>query len=288
MTLLTIVTTVFLERVMGFGKSTEGIEASNYAYYQSVWLIEEQLMDPLVTKKTPWNITSSGTALNPYHGTGRILTVSTGAAVVPVSGKGNSPFSSDYNLISLGEPVQLVIPQNIDWNNVRFTFRVPQIGGAGTGVDASMNSSWVVLWTFWYSGASLFASGETEIFQWSDINIDDFDQFYTFYWITNSGSSMTINSFYNDNTNNYLGLNGTKCANYACTLKLSMIRQVRTSDGRSLPFLEYKVEFPSWTSVPSQFMTLTSQAKAYGFLRTREVKIPQITTNTALDFAILQ
>jgi hypothetical protein len=35
-------------------------------------------------------------------------------------------------------------------------------------------------------------------------------------------------------------------------------------------------------------MNLSAEGYAYGFLRKRELQFPQITTNTALDFAVLQ
>lgn len=35
-------------------------------------------------------------------------------------------------------------------------------------------------------------------------------------------------------------------------------------------------------------MTLDATAYSYGFQRTQVINIPQITTNTALDFAVLQ
>lgn len=35
-------------------------------------------------------------------------------------------------------------------------------------------------------------------------------------------------------------------------------------------------------------MTLHADGFAYGFMRSRTVRVPQITTNTALDFAVLQ
>jgi hypothetical protein len=56
--LVTLLTTVFLELIWGSAQTVQGIEASNVAYYQSVGIIEEQLIDSTVTKKTPWNIKS--------------------------------------------------------------------------------------------------------------------------------------------------------------------------------------------------------------------------------------
>jgi hypothetical protein len=293
--LVTLLTTVFLELIWGSAKTVQGIEASNVAYYQSVGIIEEQLIDSTVSKKTPWNIANKTES---FSQTGRKLEVSTGASTMPDlgKGKGNSPYDKEYNIISLGNPVQIVIPDWVNWSNVFFEFRVPAItiswSTTGTGVANTMTNSGLILWTLGYSWASLYASGETQIFRWLDIN-DPAKVIYWFNGTTNSGSPLSFNSFYADNTNNYLWTNGAKCANYACTLKLSMIRPVATSltsggtpDGRSLPFLEYRINF--WVPVPSQFMVLDATAYAYWFQRTRTIRIPQVTTNTALDFAVLQ
>ena len=101
---------------------------------------------------------------------------------------------------------------------------------------------------------------------------------------TNSGSDSTFKAFYDAN---YVGLNGSNCSGYKCTLKLSLIRPVKLSGGRTISFLEYRISgFPS--AIPSQYMTLHAEGYANGFLRTKEIQFPQITTNTALDFAVLQ
>jgi hypothetical protein len=295
--LITITTTVFLEKIWGFSQSSNGIEASNKAYYNAIGLIEQQLMDPNVTKYQPWNITETGSLAATFW-TGGKLTVYTGDTMIPSAGKGNSPFDSDYNIISLGEPVQLVIPDGINWNNVNFYFRVPQIGSAGTWVDNAYSSSWAILWTLGYTGASLFASGETSIFSMSELNDIPIQMTNAkFSGTTNSWSSAIFTDFYG--WADYLGTPlGSKCTWYSCTLKLSLIRPIHTSDtypswigdGRSLPFLEYRIEFTQFPNIriPSQYMILQSDAYAYGFMRSRTVRIPQITTSTALDFAVLQ
>ena len=242
-------------------------------------------MQSSVSKYTPWNVASTSTGS--MTETGLVVTASTGGIMIPIAGKGNSIYDSarDWNIISLGQPVQIVVPQGLDWNTITLSLRVPQIGTAGTGVDASMNSSGVVLWSLASSGTSLFASGETNIFRGGDIN-NGAIAFGGKNGISNSGSIVSIDSFYE--TNSYLGNNGVKCTNYQCTLKLSLLRpvQINTPD-RTINFLEYKLT-GFGQSVPSQFMTLRAEGYQHGFLRSREVQIPQITTNTALDFAILQ
>jgi hypothetical protein len=54
--LVTLLTTVFLEVIWSSSKNVQGIEASNAAYYQAIGIVEEQLIDSDVTKKSPWNI----------------------------------------------------------------------------------------------------------------------------------------------------------------------------------------------------------------------------------------
>lgn len=66
-----------------------------------------------------------------------------------------------------------------------------------------------------------------------------------------------------------------------------MIRPFITNDGQSFSFLEYKIVFLG-TNVPNQYMVIDSTAYVYGYLRSRQVRIPQITTSTATDFAVLQ
>lgn len=281
--LVTLLTTVFLELIWGSAQTVQGIEASNVSYYQAVWVIEEQLIASDVSKRTPWNIANR---TENFSQTGRSLAVSTGASIMPEAGKGNSPYDDDYNIISLGNPVQIVIPPWLgDWTTVSFEFRVPNIGSWSTLVSSSMSASGLILWTLGYSGASLYASGETEIFRWWDIGTPTTALFPAFDGLTNSWSSVQVSDF---TTNvNYLWTNWANCADYACTLKLSIIRPVLTDDNISLPFLEYRIDFGS-VPVPSQFMILEATAYAYGFQRTRTIRIPQVTTNTALDFAVLQ
>ncbi len=291
--LLTITTTVFLERIWTFNQTSKGIEASNVAYYEAEWLIEDQLYGTGVTKYQPWNIetfiATGGTS------TGRALYALTGSSVIPRSWEGTSTFDTDFNIITLGSPVQLVIPEGINWNNVFFTFRIPTIWGVFSGINPANTWSGYILWTLGYTWASLFASGETNIFRWIDLGTPTATVFPALNGVSNTGSNITVLTFYNHI--DYLGWgawNGWNCAWYACTLKLSLIRPIPLADGRTIPFLEYKIDLSTASitagpiTLPSQYMNIHSLSYAYGFYRSKTVKIPQITTNTALDFAILQ
>lgn len=279
--LLTIMTTSFLEKILGLGQISGWITNSAQSYSLATWLIEEQLMDSNMTKQAPWNIATvhSGTSTSD---TGLTLLAATGGTIIPMHLKWNSLFDSDWNIISMGDPVQIVIPDGIAWNNVDFRFRVPTISGA-TLTGALNIWSWVILWTFGYSGSSLYASGETDIFVWSMID-GSLHHIDTFNWLTMTWTLMTFSNFYTDAING----TGNRCtAAYHCTLKLSMIRPFLTIGWQVFPFLEYKIDF-NGTTIPSQYMVIDSSAYNYGYIRSRQIRIPQITTSTATDFAVLE
>lgn len=276
--LLTIMTTSFLDKVLNLWKTSGGINSSAQSYTLATGIIEEQLMDSNMTKQSPWNILerTEGT----FTLTGRSLKAFTGWTTIPSPWKWNSTFSTDWNIISIGDPVQIVIPWipgPIDWSNVNFRFRVPNIPNE-TWATGSTFGSGIILWTFGYSGASLYASWETNIFTMnahingSAYHIDSFQ------WQTNTGVAMSFTTF--------ASMYWSNCWSFQCTLKLSMIRPFVSTIGRSYAFLEYQISLP--TSIPSQYMVIDSSAYINGYLRSRQVRIPQITTNTATDFAILQ
>lgn len=280
--LLTILTTSFLEKVLGLGRTSGAIGNSAQAYTLATGLIEEQLMNGAMTRTEPWNIPTRsewGTT-----STWRTLTAYTGGNMVPDILKWNSEFDKNWNIIALGEPVQIVIPQNISWWVVNFRFRVANIPWS-SNTGSSMSNSGIILWTFGSSWASLYASGELEVFRWSDItglnrSIASFNGF------TNTGSSFRFDNFYWDLVSG-VGTSWAKCSGFQCTLKLSMIRPFVTLGWQSYPFLEYQIDF--WpTRIPSQYMIIDSSSSIYGYIRSRQIRIPQITSNTATDFAVLQ
>ena len=54
--LLTILTTSFLEKILGLGRTSGAIGNSAQAYTLATGLIEEQLMTGAMTRAEPWNI----------------------------------------------------------------------------------------------------------------------------------------------------------------------------------------------------------------------------------------
>jgi type II secretory pathway component PulK len=63
LTVITVMSTVFFEKLLFFSRASEGIENSNVAYYKALGIIEGSLYAPGVDKYTPWTI--SNTACTP-------------------------------------------------------------------------------------------------------------------------------------------------------------------------------------------------------------------------------
>lgn len=286
-TLLSILVIGFLDKVLRVGKNTKAIEQSTQAYYLATGIIEDKLRSNKDLKKRPWEIEGKENDFSSYSG--QRLVVNTGSTTIPTKWKGNSPFGNvDYNLISLDKPVQIVIPNGINWNNVDFEFRIPEIDGKTTSL-VNASQSGVILWTIGNANNALFASSwaidKTGLFIEQDINKTNWKIANKRWYYYDSSSwqqkEKSFNSFYDEYLN---------CEDFSCTLKLSMLQPIKDNiwpSTKEIPFLEYRINFNNKT-IPEQFMTLDATGKVANYQRTREVRIPQITTNTALDFAVLQ
>jgi Tfp pilus assembly protein PilX len=78
--LLTILTTSFLEKILGLGRTSGAIGNSAQAYTLATGLIEEQLMQSNMTRQAPWNIQ---TRVDTGVFTGRTLSAYTGGNLIP-------------------------------------------------------------------------------------------------------------------------------------------------------------------------------------------------------------
>jgi hypothetical protein len=74
--LITILSTVFFEKLFRFSKASEGIENSNVAYYKALGIIDEALNGAGVNKYTPWNINNAHNGGN-YTSSGADIFVAT-------------------------------------------------------------------------------------------------------------------------------------------------------------------------------------------------------------------
>lgn len=294
--LLSILVIGFMEKVMRVGYNIKSIEQSTQAYYLASGIIETQLHKNNDLKTKPWNTTEINTPnLRWYFGSS--LQVHSRSNTIPSTRKWNSPFDNNYNIISVDRPVQLVIPNGINWNTVKFDFRVPNTDGDSNTQEKvhDIYNKDIIFWTLGNNKFAFFPNTEwvdkglLNKGNFSDVSLWD-KKWYYFLQNGTKESNKTLDNFYKNL--NTLWSNGAECSDdYKCTLKLSMLEPITIDvNGKKVenfPLLEYKI---TWLNVPipEQYMTLDASGYVGNYIRKRSVQIPQITTNTALDFAVLQ
>ena len=305
---VTIMTVVFIEKLYPYTKLVRNIEDSNISYYYATASVEETLLTMSWT--SPWNATPKTDMGTIAKGlTGYIMEMSTGSNNIPAIWKWNSPHDANWNILSLGRPVQIVIPSWVVWTDVDFSFRIPDefLSGIPNAQRELQNmGSGYVNWMLIYGTGAFYASGELNTIKWMDIIMTG----STYGWIATAPYNIitdrakngkftsptwptgTIHDYYINATHGpWNGLTGIHCNDtpwYQCTLKLSIIRPLVLVNDKQLPYIEYKVNFPTGLQIPLQFMTLQSYGFSRGYVRTRRIFVPQITTNTALDFTVFQ
>ncbi len=86
----------------------------------------------------------------------------------------------------------------------------------------------------------------------------------------------------------FINANKSECDNtYKCTLKISLIKDLETTTGKRIPYLEYQITADNLI-LPLQYATLTSTGTQGPFSKTVTREVERFTTNEAFDFTVLQ
>lgn len=289
--LVSLLVFYILSYIIPFSKNTKGIENSSKAYYMAESWIEDSLY---AIKNKDWY--SSWTTFNNSQTWSSIKIIGSWS-VLPPSWKWNSEYNEDYNIIKIWDPIQLKIWKwkISNWDNVKFTFRVPDLDG---GWDISWNSEtlswtsnlniinwklvwnddvldaswslvtvWQINWEVWYESVKIWK----EIFSSTAT--------YNNIWKQLSDSlSKNFNTFYDDNC---------KWTNSGCTLKMSVINNLISKSWNKLPYLEWKIDFNN-NNVPLRYSIIESSWKSYWFKKDLEIKKWQQTIVEAADFTVIQ
>jgi hypothetical protein len=270
--IITIIWIFLLNKIIPLSKNVKWIENSNIAYYNANSWVEEALLymsssDPSrETTWTGWNTVSS------YN---YKLTANT--SIIPLSWEWNSEYDKNFNKIWIWQPIQLVINNNsISWNNVIFNFKVPDLNW-NWNESLSNTSSGVINWILSGSGTSAFASWETNMIKWSEVNWVNWKIWWK-NWMDLNWSWGTFSQFYTQF--------GCSILN-KCTLKLSVINPLLLSNWQIAPYLEYKIDF-LWSTIPNQYSKIESNWNAFWFKRTIKRNVEQLTSNEAMDFTVFQ
>lgn len=302
-----------LDMLIPFSKNTKGIENASNAYYQSYWAVEQSIN--FIAKNPIWS--STWTSM-PWNVIWSSITMISTWTVIPEAWKWNSEFDKNWNRIAPGEPVQLYVKNLIDWNtNTKLYFRVPDLNLDKVFNDETLSwgtlpiINWQISWS-WYTLNSSWSqilaseinksnrhSTTTYVCGYHSCGLHHYCQTYCTAtidsvpsilwwkdWIDLNWSWLIFSTAYSDSDK----LNS--CSWSWCSLKLSIINELKTTAWTPLPYLEYKIEFKdssnNWVPVPEQYVDITTEWKSYWFKKTINTKYRVDTTSEAFDFTVFQ
>ena len=278
--LLSLIMTVFYEIVIPRARNVKGIEQSNVAAYNAESGIEASLNSFTGTDIVA-NVDTRSTGI--YSVSGSVKYDCNSNCTFPESWKGNSSTDSNYNIIRPGSPIQIPIANGTIGNNFNIVFHMPYFsGGISSDQLKDYQTDPYFIWTFTTPTKSITSSqGET-------INLFDSNGKKEFEIYNNTTSSGINNSWTTDKLWTFINANQTDCTNnYKCTLKISLIKDLETTTGKRIPYLEYQITANS-LALPLQYATLTSTGTQWLFSKTVTREVERFTTNEAFDFTVLQ
>lgn len=277
MLLTSLLALYLLDYIIPFSKNIKWVENWTKAYYEASKAIEDILFD-MRDEDAYYESSKNMPSTSTWYSFSLIATWTT----IPIIWNWNSEYDIDYNKISLSNPVQLLLKWAINWDNVSFYFRVPHFDDSSSSpISFSWWSEPIINW-------QLSSETETLNASWSYIVYDEIDDsnstptarnFNWRDWFILSWNIMTFSNFYNDSVNN--------CSVSWCTLKLSVVNDLKTDDWKKIPYLEYKIDF-DWVSVANYYAKITTSWKSTGYKKSLELDIPQQTTIEAFDFTVFQ
>ncbi len=279
MVITSLLALFLLEYIIPFARNTKWVENGTKAYYQANKAIE----DVLYSMREEDAYFETGKIM-PNTNSGYYYSLTSTWKTIPLLWDWTSEFDSDYNKISISNPVQLLLKWPITWDDVKFYFKVPHFNDSSS---TPIEFTWSTATTIPIINWQLSSSGETLNSSWSQImysNINPstwslteikFDT--TREWYTLSWSIENFATFYS----------AENCENNWCILKLSIVNELLTNDSRKIPYLEYKIDFDS-TNVANYYAIINAHWKSTWYRKDLKLYIPQQTTIEAFDFTVFQ
>ncbi len=283
-----------IEYMIPFSRNVSWIENATKSYYYANKWIEEWLYELknrtwaniLDEKKLYCTKTSceniSDNYFNPKSLTWFYYETTSLGRELPLEWHWDSEYDKDWNRISISEPINLSVWYNlVDIDALEISFRTPEINSIRPSLMASSTwyISWQLVWPWDILNSEENIKGSFNLEIPSPIKVKD-EIWYSFSssWAKIDGQNLKDffnNKVYCDNTSN------------KCILKFSVIRDLTTTDGVVLPYLEWKIE-NSTKEMPLRYSILETQWKSRGFVRNLKIRYPQDTVNQAFDFAVFQ
>lgn len=267
-----------LEYIIPFSRNTKWMENWTKAYYEANKWIEDVLYnmkweDPYFET---WNIITPSSIWYNYS-------LQSTWNTIPIALDWTSEFDTNFNKISISNPVQLLLKWPIDWDQVRFYFKVPHFDDTNS---VAIAFTWwndpIINWQLSSENNTLNASWSH--IRFSDINssswalskIINFDSIRT--WVTLSWSELSIAQFYTNEN----------CSLSWCSFKLSVVNELKTLDDRKIPYLEYQINFWTNPNIANYYSIIRTSWKSTWYRKDLKLYIPQQTTIEAFDFTVFQ
>jgi hypothetical protein len=132
MGVLSLMMILLMEKIIPASQATKGIEHSAVALYRSASMIEKAFAT--MNYKKPGEATGNGTQ-SWASGSGT-YSITQNSAIIPIPGKGNSEYDSNWNRINAGNPIQLKI-KPLSQDNLKLLLlemvidlRMPKLGSS--------------------------------------------------------------------------------------------------------------------------------------------------------------
>lgn len=290
--ILSITMIYLMEKIVPASKNVKWIENSTIAYYNGDTSVEQALL--FLNSSTPW--TESWVTKPASQPRGFNMQIIASWATLPGIWDWNSDFDKDWNRIWPGEPIQLAISNNItDWWQIKFYFKVPDMHNWATITLSWWVSLPVINWALSWSGKSIFAS-------WSQITASGSDIYpSTSSWFVTLNTSIgenldwswwTLAEFYNWVTSftptTWLWTGWSDCSLYNCSLKLSIVNSLVSTNNEIIPYLEYRIDMWTNPSLPLQYAIIKADGYSYGYKKSLKKEKQQTTINEGFDFTVFQ
>lgn len=283
---LWMISIIILEYIIPFSRNIKWVENSSSAYYHSYSGIEESLWE-LSQNSVGYNHSTVFTSTS----TGSRFRLQSTTSLIPPAWDGNSEYDSDWNRFDINFPIQLQLGTSaINFNSATFIFRIPDLDRDGLINDGNlanvndpiinMTFSWINSW--W---SPVFISGKDAVNNPNYIKKNQINNStFSIWWyegLTLDNDTCTIQNFYNNTCPSvWSGIVSDP------TLKLSIIDELELVWGQKIPYLEYQINF--WVNVPWRYSQIDAIGQSYGYKKIIDIKVPQLSTNQAFDFAVFQ
>lgn len=282
--IMSLLAFAILEYIVPFSREIKWVENSSSAYYQANSWIEEWLYDVYI-RNNSWVIDNRDEFFEDYSWESidnKYITTSSWN-ILPPLWEGNSEYDSDWNIISLWNPIQLSV---WDWyidSDFEIAFRVPNLdNNALTNETLSWTNIPIVNWQLSWSSNTLNASWS--IIMWSEIleSKDNFDNNIDIWldeWSELDWTNISFDDFYSNNCLLW----------FKCILKFSIVNKLELDDIDEIivPYLEWRII--TWDNIiPLRYTKIESSGKSYWYKKDLEVKVAWPTVNEAFDFTVFQ